>query len=53
MPAADGSLSATSHATISGDTGRFANASGTFEQVNLAPDRFSSGTIEGTLNRGN
>jgi hypothetical protein len=52
MPSGDGvTLNALSSATITGGTGRFAGATGSFTlgRVNLAPDRFSSGSFDGTI----
>jgi hypothetical protein len=51
-PSEDGqSLTSREELTITGGTGRFAGAAGSFtlRQVDLAPDRFSSGSIEGTI----
>jgi len=51
-PSEDGqSLTSREELTITGGTGRFAGATGgfTLTQVDLAPDRFSSGTIVGTI----
>lgn len=52
FPSADGTnLSSVEVLTITGGTGRFARATGSFtlRQVNLAPDRYSSGAFEGTI----
>jgi hypothetical protein len=51
-PSEDGqSLTSQEDLTITGGTGRFAGATGAFRlsQVDLAPDRFSSGSIVGTI----
>lgn len=52
MPSGDGvTLNALISATITGGTGRFAGATGSFvlRRVNLAPDRRSSGSFDGTI----
>lgn len=51
-PSQDGqSLESLETLTITGGTGRFAGATGSFtlRQVNLAPDRLSSGSFDGTF----
>lgn len=51
-PSGDGvTLESESSETITGGTGRFAGATGSFilRQVNLAPDRFSSGSFDGII----
>ena len=51
MPSSDGTLSAVTTETITGGTGRFAGATGSFitRQVNLAPGVVSDGSVEGTV----
>ena len=54
-PSEDGqSLTSQEDLTITGGTGRFVGATGAFRlsQVDLAPDRFSSGSIVGTIGLG-
>jgi hypothetical protein len=54
-PSEDGqSLTSREELRITGGTGRFSGATGSFilRQVDLAPDRFSSGTLDGTINLG-
>lgn len=52
VPSGDGvTLNSVESATITGGTGRFAGATGSFvlRQVNLALDRVSSGSFDGTI----
>jgi hypothetical protein len=54
-PSEDGqSLSSLERLTITGGTGRFVGATGSFvlRQVNLAADRNSSGSFDGTISLG-
>jgi hypothetical protein len=54
-PSEDGqSLTSREELTITGGTGRFAGVTGSFilSQIDLAPDRFSSGSIVGTIGLG-
>jgi len=50
-PAPDGTLTSEEKLTITGGTGRFAAAKGEFtlRQVNLAEDRVSNGSFDGTI----
>ena len=54
-PSEDGqSLTSREELRITGGTGRFSGATGSFvlRQVDRAPDRFSSGTLDGTISLG-